>query len=101
MRISEALNKEDQLALAEAYRFYEILSGPEQEKIPEKFVNALISYGDLKSMLIKIRYSNDDQIAIVINRDDSEEDNLKFQQMQEWRSWCASLAKEIIKAMNE
>ena len=60
-----------------------------------------ISYGDLKSMLIKIRYSNDDQIAIVINRDDSEEDNLKFQQMQEWRSWCASLAKEIIKAMNE
>lgn len=47
MRISEALNKEDQLALAEAYRFYEILSGPEQEKIPEKFVNALISYGDL------------------------------------------------------
>ena len=41
------------------------------------------SYGDLKAMLVKIRYSNDDQIAIIINRDDSEEDNLKFQQMQE------------------
>ena len=59
------------------------------------------SYGDLKAMLIKIRYSNDDQIAIIINRDDSEEDNLKFQQMQEWRIWCAKLAKEIIKVINE
>ena len=59
------------------------------------------SYGDLKAMLVKIRYSNDDQIAIIINRDDSEEDNLKFQQMQEWRTWCAKLAKEIIKVMNE
>lgn len=60
-----------------------------------------ISYGDLKSMLIKIRYSNDDQIAIIINRDDSEEDNSRFQQMQEWRLWCSSLAKEIIKVINE
>ena len=34
-------------------------------------------------MLVKIRYSNDDQIAIIINKDDSEEGNLKFQQMQE------------------
>ena len=41
------------------------------------------SYGDLKSMLVKIRYSNDDQIAIIINKDNSEEGNLKFQQMQE------------------
>ena len=60
-----------------------------------------MSYGDIKATLIKIRYSNDDQIAIVINKDDSEEDNLKFQQMQEWRTWCAKLAKEIIKIMNE
>ena len=60
-----------------------------------------ISYGDLKSMLIKIRYSNDDQIAIIINKDDSKEDNSRFQQMQEWRLWCSSLAKEIIKVINE
>ena len=59
------------------------------------------SYSDIKAMLVKIRYSNDDQIAVIINRDDSEEDNLKFQQMQEWRTWCAKLAKEIIKVMNE
>ena len=59
------------------------------------------SYSDIKAMLVKIRYSNDDQIAIIINRDDSEEDNLKFQQMQEWRIWCTKLAKEIIKVMNE
>ena len=60
-----------------------------------------ISYGNLKSMLIKIRYSNDDQIAIIINRDDSEEGNIKFQQMQAWREWCGKLAKEIIKITNE
>ena len=59
------------------------------------------SYGDLKAMLVKIRYSNDDQIAIIINKDDSEEGNLKFQQMQEWRTWCTALAKEITKVMNE
>lgn len=52
-------------------------------------------------MLVKIRYSNDDQIAIIINRDDSEEGNIKFQQMQAWREWCGKLAKEIIKIINE
>ena len=59
------------------------------------------SYSDIKAMLVKIRYSNDDQIAIIINRDDSEEGNIKFQQMQAWREWCGKLAKEIIKITNE
>ena len=43
----EELKNEDKLALAEAYRVYEMLSGPEQEKIPEEFVNVLLNYGDL------------------------------------------------------
>lgn len=43
----EKLKNEDKLALAEAYRVYELLSGPEQEKIPEEFVNILLNYGDL------------------------------------------------------
>lgn len=43
----EELKNEDKLALAEAYRVYEILSGPEQELIPEEFVDTLLSYGDL------------------------------------------------------
>ena len=59
------------------------------------------SYSDIKAMLVKIRYSNDDQIAIIINRDDSEEGNTKFQQMQAWREWCGKLAKEIIKITSE
>ena len=59
------------------------------------------SYSDIKAMLVKIRYSNDDQIAIIINRDDSEEGKIKFQQMQAWREWCGKLAKEIIKITNE
>ena len=44
----EQLKNEDKVALAEAYRVYELLSGPEQEKIPEDFVDALLYFGDLR-----------------------------------------------------
>lgn len=43
----EELKNEDKLALAEAYRVYELLDGPDKEKIPEEFVETLLSYGDL------------------------------------------------------
>ena len=41
------------------------------------------SYGYFKSHIIKKRYSNDDQIAILLNKDSSEEDLLKYNKMQE------------------
>ena len=41
-------------------------------------------------------YSNDDQIAIMLNRGRSEQDNMAFEKMQEWRDWAGSLAKKII-----
>ena len=44
---NEELQKEDKLALAEAYRVYELLDGPDQEKITKEFVNTLFNYGDL------------------------------------------------------
>ncbi|MBO5142455.1 MAG: hypothetical protein J6C46_05580 [Clostridia bacterium] len=41
------INIDDKLALAEAYRVYEMLNGSEQEKIPSEFVDLLLTHGDL------------------------------------------------------
>lgn len=54
------------------------------------------SYGDYKSAIIKKRYSNDDQIAIILNRDDSDEDLMRYDRMMQWREFAAELAKRIM-----
>lgn len=59
------------------------------------------SYGYFKSCIIKKRYSNDDQIAILLNKDSSEEDLLKYNKMQEWRDWASILAKAFMDKINE
>lgn len=41
------------------------------------------TYSDYKRDLIKKRYSNDDQIAIILNKDDSEEDAINYNKMLE------------------
>ena len=58
------------------------------------------TYAQLKTDLVHKRYSNDDQIAIILNKDNSEEDALAFQKMQEWRDWCSQVAKAIIEKRN-
>lgn len=57
-------------------------------------------YADYKREIIKMRYSNDDQIAIILNKDDSEEDLLRYTRMMQWREFAASLAKKIIDKIN-
>lgn len=59
------------------------------------------NYGYFKSRIIKKRYSNDDQIAILLNKDSSEEDLLKYNKMQEWRDWASILAKAFMDKINE
>lgn len=54
------------------------------------------TYAEWKSAIIKWRYSNDDQIAILLNKDDSSEDTERFDRMQQWREWAAKLAKRIM-----
>ena len=54
------------------------------------------SYGDYKSAIIKKRYSNDDQIAIILNKDDSDEDLIRYDRMMQWREFAAELAKRIM-----
>lgn len=41
------------------------------------------TYADAKKFVIGKRYSNDDQIAIILNKDNSEEDALAYEKMQE------------------
>lgn len=53
-------------------------------------------YTDWKTKIIKKQFSNDDQIAIILNKDDSDEDLMLFNKMQEWREWSSTVAKKII-----
>lgn len=53
-------------------------------------------YGDWKTKIIKKQFSNDDQIAIMLNKNDSDDDLMLFNKMQEWRAWSSIVAKKII-----
>ena len=53
------------------------------------------TYETLKCEMIKRRYSNDDQIAIMLN-DDKE----AYQKMQEWREWSSKVSKKIMEIKN-
>ena len=59
-------------------------------------VNPRWTYGDYKSRIIKKKYSNDDQIAIMLNKYDSEDDQMYYQKMQEWREFASLFAKKIL-----
>ncbi|WP_455963012.1 hypothetical protein [Bacteroides bouchesdurhonensis] len=49
----------------------------------------------VKTSIIHSRYSNDDQIAIMLNKDASEEDAMYYQKMQEWRDFAAYIAGSV------
>lgn len=55
------------------------------------------TYGDYKKAIIQKKYSNDDQIAIMLNKDSGEEADLEaYAKMQEWREWASLAAKKIM-----
>ncbi len=45
------ITAEDRIAMAEAYRVYELLEDKDKEKIPTHFVETLVYYGDFKKVL--------------------------------------------------
>lgn len=47
------------------------------------------TYAYIKTFIIKLRYSNDDQIAIILNNDEA-----KMAKMQEWREYASYIAKK-------
>lgn len=58
--------------------------------------NPNMTYEQLKAKYVKRLFSNDDQIAIMLNKDRSAEDAELFDKMQEYRDWCGTLAKKVI-----
>lgn len=60
------------------------------------------TYDDYKTKMVKARYSNDDQIAIMLNKDSGDEDDaLAYQKMQEWREYASKVAENIINILTE
>ena len=57
------------------------------------FLPKAITYEEIKKKIIKSRYTDDDQIAIILNKDDSEEDMMLFNKMQEWRAFASEVAR--------
>lgn len=59
--------------------------------------NPNLTYEQMKAKYVKRLFSNDDQIAIMLNKDSGlEEDLLAYQKMQEWREWASVVAKKVI-----
>lgn len=59
-----------------------------------------LTYEEQKARIVKRLFSNDDQIAIMLNKGRSEQDDLVFEKMQEYRDWAGTLAKKIV-ALNK
>ena len=58
------------------------------------------TYADYKKAIIQKKYSNDDQIAIMLNKDSGEEiDLLAYQKMQEWRDWASLVARKVLEIL--
>lgn len=60
-----------------------------------KFYFSKSDYVTIKTEMIKKRYSNDDQIAIMLNVELSEEDKVYYNKMQEWREFSGYIARQI------
>lgn len=73
-----------------------------------KYSNGLIvqgykqlDYAGWKAEIIKWRYTIDDQMAIILNKDENPEKLLDFDRMQAWRNWASTLANKILSVENK
>lgn len=55
---------------------------------PEK-----MEYASIKERIIKSRYSYDEQLAIILNKDKSADDAILYEKMQEWREFAGTVAR--------
>ena len=54
-----------------------------------------MSFADIKTFIIKLHYSNDDQIALMLNyQSDPDKYKEKYDIMQDWRSYASEIAKK-------
>lgn len=54
-----------------------------------------MEYAAVKERIIKSRYSNDEQIAIMLNKDIGREGSVYYQKMQEWREFATEVARIV------
>lgn len=54
-----------------------------------------LDYASIKEHVIKNRYSNDEQLAIMLNKGKSPDGELQYSRMQAWRDFASELAKIV------
>lgn len=59
-----------------------------------------MDYAGIKTRLIISRYSNDDQMALILNHGKSDEDTKLFDKMQAWRDWAGEIARMVMEKKN-
>ena len=68
---------------------------PGYYKIFPRYLYKVKDNANIKGDLIRFLWSNDEQIAIMLNKDRSEEDLAMYNFMQEYRTYFSKLAKQI------
>lgn len=66
------------------------------KSVPLLFIIDEIDYASIKTTIIKKRYSDDDQMALILNKDNSNEDLEYYNKMQEWRNFAADIARKVV-----
>lgn len=90
--------QEIEAAVDDMHKIGSIILWSEDKLAQRVFKNG--TYADYKKAIIQKKYSNDDQIAIILNKDSGEEiDLLAYQKMQEWRDWASIVAKKILEIL--
>lgn len=60
----------------------------------------IISYESLKVKFINWHYTNDDQMALLLNNGTSDDNTNLYNKMQEWRKWSGDTATTILNLIN-
>jgi len=50
LKLDDSITDEDRMAMAQAYRAYELLTKEEKLKIPKTFTDTLLEYGNFKEV---------------------------------------------------
>lgn len=52
-----------------------------------------LNYEEVKKAVVKLRYTNDDQLAVMLNRDKADGERM-YVRMQDWRTFATEIARE-------
>lgn len=75
---------------------FEEIDPPQDNQIiidGERYTVESMDYAYLKTYIVKLHYSNDDQIAIILNRDERGGNDEAYAEMQDWRDKAGFIAR--------